>query len=385
MSDMHWFPVIIISIIALFLVSRATYRIAAPFWSRQPVFHPYRLDLWFRRGVIGPDIPEPDKDVDRSIIHWQPVAELPNKGKKEITSFISQHFLRTSDAVYTPEWKHISLGMEGCPHPSVFCIGRDRYGGMIASISARPLTLKLPGRKSFWLYYIDNLCVHSGHRRRGLAPKAIRTLYQDIREKVRDVRVYLFKREGSVMRIMPLTVMDVCVFQSAAFKKLACKWPDQNMLAPKTEVEFSDVWSAALEMAMSSRVCIHMPMPSAIHAFKNLTMRVYAARGGDKILGVALFREPACTYEGEASIELASVVHSMSDTEASYFIAKACHRACVDSKAKLVVVDGCGQSGSFHDAMSIAGRSPVFKTRTSLFLYNYAEKPHAPSTCTFLF
>jgi len=126
-------------------------------------------------------------------------------------------------------------------------------------------------------------------------------------------------------------------------------------------------------------------MPSAIHAFKNLTMRVYAARGGDKILGVALFREPACTYEGEASIELASVVHSMSDTEASYFIAKACHRACVDSKAKLVVVDGCGQSGSFHDAMSIAGRFPVCKTRTSLFLYNYAEKPHPPSTCTFLF
>ena len=130
-------------------------------------------------------------------------------------------------------------------------------------ISARPLTLRLPGSKPFDLYYVDNLCVHTGHRNTGLAPKTIRTLYQYLREQVKEVKVCLFKREGATIGIMPLTVMEVTGYQVGALHSLARGWPSISLSRPKTRTEFRDIWSRAIELADESRVLIHMPIAAA--------------------------------------------------------------------------------------------------------------------------
>ena len=331
-SVMRWFIGVIGALVLVFVLARASYRVAAPFWSRQPVFHPYRLDLWFNRGLIAPQVPSPDRDVDRSLMTTSCVSELGKKDHEDLTVFISNYFLRTERAVYTPEWKHISMGMDRCQHPSLFCRGRDTQGQTIAAISARPLSVALPGRPRMWTYYVDNLCVHPGHRRSGIAPKAIRTVYQDLREKNREIQTCLFKREGSVMGIMPLTVIDVWGYQAGALRSLARAWPSHAILRPKTAVECRETWEAALGMAASSRVVVSTPSAAAVHALLSSTLYAYAARSDGATVGVALFREPACTYEGERTVELAAVVHEMDDNDAVHFMAKACKQACKDTK-----------------------------------------------------
>ena len=383
---MHWsLRVALIGAIA-WVVLRTLYRIASPFWSRQPVFHPYRLDLWFRRGVMCNQLPTPDRYVDRTAIRWLPVSGMDAKRKSELSSFISKHFLRSPQAVYSPDWKHIAMGMEGSHRACVFCAGVHRYGGIVSAISARPLTLRLPGLSPFDLYYIDNLCVHTGHRKTGLAPKTIRTLYQYIREEVKEVRVYLFKREGAGMGIMPLTVMEVTVYQVGALRSLAARWASDSLYTPKTRNGFRDIWSTALELADESRVLIHMPIAAAIRALEDGTLYAYGAKSenGD-IVGVAVFREPACTYEGDRSVELAAVVHTLPKAQAARFMARACLQAAADTSAKLVVVDGCGRAGDLQTGLRAQGRQPVFSSKTSLFLYNYAERPYSPVDCTLLF
>ena len=383
---MHWSLQFALFAAIVWVSLRTCYRIASPFWSRQPVFHPYRFDLWFRRGVIRGETPAADQHVDRAGIHWLPTSTMSIQRKSELSSFISKHFLRTSRAVYSPDWKHVAMGMEGSPHPSVFCAGIHRHGGLVSVISARPLTLRLPGSKPFDLYYVDNLCVHTGHRNTGLAPKTIRTLYQYLREQVKEVKVCLFKREGATMGIMPLTVMEVTGYQVGALHSLARGWPSISLSRPKTRTEFRDIWSRAIELADESRVLIHMPIAAAAHALENGCLYAYGAKTEDGgVAGVAVFREPACRYEGARSIELAAVVHALPNAQAASFMASACAEAAKDSGAELVVIDGCGRARDLQAELRGQRREPVFRSRTSLFLYNYAERPYNPDDCTLLF
>ena len=103
------------------------------------------------------------------------------------------------------------------------------------------------------------------------------------------------------------------------------------------------------------------------------------------ISAVALLRDPACTYSDGKALELACFVHDMSDRKAARAAAAICKRACQDHLAEVVVIDVCGASRLLVDALRAEGRKPQFESRTSLFLYNYAEKPHPPSNCAFLF
>lgn len=382
---MHWLLTTTVMVTVIFLLSRASYRIAAPFWSRQPVFHPYRLDMWFRSGIIEQDPPMPDRDVDRSIIKWQPVMDMTESQRTEITNFISRHFLRTPDAEYSPEWRHVACGMNGSVRPPVFCLGRDGAGALIAAISARCMTLSLPGRAPLEMYYIDNLCVHPGHRRRGLAPKSIRTLYQDISENVPDVRVYMFKREGKVMGVIPLTAFDVCAYQLGALGGAHSRTRSLDIRVPQGVSELRDAWQATLDLAEPSRVLVAPPASAVFPSIQSGALRLYTHRRGKATRAVALFRDPACTYKGDTFIELAAIVHDLSDDEAVRFLLSACKKAAKDTSASLVLLDCCGQTTQLVSKIKAMGRSPVHQTRTSLFLYNYVEKPHLAATCTFLF
>jgi hypothetical protein len=383
---MRWLAIIIGVIAAIFVFSRATFRVVAPFWSRQPVFHPYRLDLWFGGGrVIDPSLPAPDAYVDHSTMSTVPCVSLTGPDKDEVSAFLADYYLRTSGATYTPAWHHISAGMVGDGHPSFLCRGRDDRGKLLATISARPLEVSTPSTDPFRVYYVDNLCVEPGRRSSGVAPKAIRTLYHDIRHANHDIRVCLFKREGATMGIMPLTVFDVTGFQVGALRQLSKRCPRQSVSAPVSAVEVREAWDAALNMADDFRVVVAMSVPSAVDAVRTKALHVYVAKDREGIVAVALLRDSACTYPEGRALELAALLHRTSEEAAAAFAARACSEACKKLEAKLVLVDGCAAAGAMVDSLEQAGRQPVFRSRTSLFLYNYAEKPHLPATCALLF
>ena len=133
--------------------------------------------------------------------------------------------------------------MEGANHASYISVYQTpqflfQRGEMISSvecikgvISARVLNVTLgtggadtsaagtsaAGTQKFPLYYVDNLCVHPDFRKSGIAPELIQTHYYNLRKNNSKIRICLFKREGDMTAIVPLTTYETTIFNVADF------------------------------------------------------------------------------------------------------------------------------------------------------------------------
>ena len=84
----------------------------------------------------------------------------------------------------------------------------------------RPLYISFNNKNiNLTVGYVDNLCVHSSNRKQGIAPNLIQTQYYQIQHMNDKLKVYLFKREGDMTAIVPLTTYktftyDILIFQN---------------------------------------------------------------------------------------------------------------------------------------------------------------------------
>ena len=67
-------------------------------------------------------------------------------------------------------------------------------------------------KNTFKAFYVDNLCVHKDMRNKGIAPKIIQTHEYIQRHKNKNICVSLFKREGNLTGIVPLTIYTTYQF-----------------------------------------------------------------------------------------------------------------------------------------------------------------------------
>ena len=321
---MNWIVLTMSVILILFILARAVFRVVAPFWSRQPVMHPHCLNMWLTAPkVIQTQLPILNQYTDHKVVTSMEASNIADSVKEEMTEFISDYFLRSKGAKYTPQWKHISQGFAGASHESFIAIGRNKDGSLISTISARPVLIRNAGKDPFWSYYVDNLCVKPDVRKQGIAPKTIQTFCHDLRHKTDDsIQTVVFKREGVSMGLVPI-------------KKGVVKG----------------------------------------YIGKNKT--------SDVIQAVALIRDAACTYDEGRSIELSALLSNPGCKEVMGFAAAACKKACTAFDATLVIVDGCGEGERFAQTLIKKDRSPVFHSKTSLFFYNYASHPVFPENSVF--
>ena len=76
---------------------------------------------------------------------------------------------------------------------------------LISAITSRPLTCTIQ-KNTFTSQYVDFLCIHKKYRKQGNAPKLIYTHYIKTRQTETDNIIFLFKREGKMTSIIPLTI-----------------------------------------------------------------------------------------------------------------------------------------------------------------------------------
>ena len=121
----------------------------------------------------------------------------------QVCNFIKSHYLRTPDAEYLPSRKNIMEYLQSSHHHSFISIYSEpkllfdrgnpaaSVSDILAVISARPLHVTLKGLKTFPVYYVDNLCVHDDHRRKGIAPQLIQTHYYNLRRQDAKIQTML--------------------------------------------------------------------------------------------------------------------------------------------------------------------------------------------------
>ena len=193
--------VIVIILIVLYILIR----LCLPFWSRQPVFHIYNIWYYFvSPRIISEQLPRlDDKYVNTKNIRVAYGNDNNQPYVDEMVSLIRNHYLRSKDLNYLPEKTHIVPYLE---LKDVIILHYYYADKIIGTITLRPIDCILNGT-TLPLQYVDYLCVHNNHRKKGIAQQLIRTLYYYQRHKT-YYKISLFKNEGKQRAIMPLTIYD---------------------------------------------------------------------------------------------------------------------------------------------------------------------------------
>jgi hypothetical protein len=76
---------------------------------------------------------------------------------------------------------------------------------LIGAITSRPLTIYFNNQKTMNIYYVDYLCVNKLYRKKNIAPQLIQTHEYHQSHQNKEIAVSLFKREGELTAIVPLT------------------------------------------------------------------------------------------------------------------------------------------------------------------------------------
>jgi ribosomal protein S18 acetylase RimI-like enzyme len=246
--------------------SRLYYKVKYPFWSIQPVFHIYDVKYWiylWYSNMIGRDQRRQDHYMRRFNIMDDPFVIEPsirslhsnrlyykyldelniksfvedstniisNELKTQTTEFIQSHFLSNSFIQYKPTEPDIYDYL----HPSsIISISNNQITNeMNGFISARPLHITFKTSQkytpySFLLHYVDNLCVHKHQRKKGIAPKLIQTHYAHLRKTYPSLPVCLFKKEGEMTPIVPLTTYTTTGYSIQSIMNLTSSTHSQS-------------------------------------------------------------------------------------------------------------------------------------------------------------
>ena len=160
----------------------------------------------------------------------------------QVCNFIKAHYLRAHDAEYLPTRGNIMEYMKATHHDSFISTYSEpkmlfsrtdptaSVSDILAVITARPLYITLKGINTFPVYYVDNLCVHSDHRKKGIAPQLIQTHYYNLRRQNSKIQTCLFKREGDLTAIVPLTTFETYGYDISSLKEEKLPHASMNVI-----------------------------------------------------------------------------------------------------------------------------------------------------------
>jgi len=192
----------ILSIIFIIILLIGYFKLKYPFWSKQPVFHFHNLYYWMiPPGIIQHDKPEKNNYYDETIFFFD-YFQLPTQKKTLCEFFIRNNYMPHKQENYKPSKNGVIDYFKSHNDKSYFSF-IEKNNKIIATMTTRPLHCKIDNN-IVQLYYVDFLCVHQKHRKKGIAPKIIYTHYVKHREKHKNC-IFLFKREGAKNAMVPLT------------------------------------------------------------------------------------------------------------------------------------------------------------------------------------
>jgi hypothetical protein len=211
-------------------------RIKHPFWSIQPVFHYYDIQYWGRnKGIISTHLPDKNRYVNFQNITTDMITNTNVESMKimwnKVLGCVGTHYLREKTCEYRPTMENIVPYFVGHAFPcfvscynvrellqkqnniltsSISLMENDKVIGVMTS---RPLYITIYQTTNFPAYYVDFLCVDKMYRKQNIAPQLIQTHEYIQSHQSRKISVSIFKREGELTGIVPLTVFDTQCFR----------------------------------------------------------------------------------------------------------------------------------------------------------------------------
>ena len=385
---------IILSCLVIFIIFSALIRLKFPFWSIQPVFHIYDLKHWLLPNrIIKHSLPEINKYVKILDIETNNVKKISNEIVVKSATFLKDNFLRHDIVDYIPkesdifnylhtilENSYISLYYNPRKHNS------DRV--ILGMITARPMYITFHGN-TIPIYYIDNLCVHETKRKQGIAPYLIQTHYYNIRHLNNNINTCLFKREGNMTPIVPLTTYDTYGYSSRDVPK-QLRYPS-NFKLIRITLQTIQLFKEFFKSQAHKFNCIIQPeLELIIHLIKNENLVIYGLLNNHLLYSLYVFRQiPSFIKENKTSTRCFECIASIDNTPYNdIFLAGFCsaiRRYTRKYNTELLFLENTSHNHIINNFFINNNITHFYSSPQAFFLYNYASYSIDNNKCLFIY
>ncbi len=381
---------ILLSLIVIYLLFFAFIKIKFRFWSVQPVFHLYNLYYWlWPCGIIQHDIPPITKFYDGKII-TKPFQDFSTEKKELFYLLIKTHFLANKKEKYNPPKHAIFDYFEGHNNncflslqttlntiPNHGKLSFNTCEKLISAMTSRPLNGILNGQK-LNVNYVDFLCIHKKERKKGHAQKIIYSHYLDCRKQNANP-VFLFKREGIINFIVPLTVYTAYAFPLKNLKHPNLDIPNNFICQLINDANFSMFAHFFGEIKNNFKCFITPELAHIKHLVSKKLLFICMILEDTVPVGVYIYRTPFTSYDKKQSIECIASYYKIGYYDV--YIKSFRNTIVLINKTYPIDVLLMENISNNTDLLKYLNEKyPVlWKCPMAYFLYNFAYRPFYPS------
>ena len=341
-----------------------------PFWAQQPVFHVYDLPYYFMKpGVIEEKKTSVSKWVNHKNMLSVSSVEANKPYQKEMTKLIAAHYLRNKSLEYIPKDENIEPYINTRDVLVLHYYYADR---MIGTITLRSVNMTISGH-SPPVQYVDFLCVHKDHRKKGIAQELIATLYHEQRRKS-YYKVSLFKNEGMQRGIIPL-----CIYRSY---RLSLRDYVMMKLAPPygleelTDKTFHTMYPILKYIVNEFECSVSMDMCHMLLLLSTKNILIYKLQYRNKVLAVYFVRNTNCYHGGREVKELYCSYKTVDCSNELFVLGCGQMMGEIKKNCDEIIIENIGHSRWLVDEFRSLVTSSYI---TGYYLYNYIHKTVSPS------
>jgi len=363
------------------------------FWIKQPVFHAYDISYYFYPNkIINPDLPEKNRFTNFKNIDTYLIDEMTEPRWASFVEFIQTNFLKNKNNEYHPKLDNILPYFKNSSKSMFsFYTDKDALYSTISVMTSRPVNSILNGVQ-IPLYYVDYLCVKKSHRKKGIAEQMIQTHHYNQRRLNKNVQVSLFKREGEMTGIVPLTCYDCFgYFVDKFITRINYKVNDKYSVVElgKTNMKVLMDYMKDPDNMKRFDVVIYDNYSSLLETIstKNLYMYFVMCRETQRVMSVYGFKRSCVTIDGK---DLLTCYLSMKSASTSKDLFYYCFldsvkkiNAQMETPYRLIAIENITDNELLIKEINQYCR-PFVRSPTAYFLYNYVCIPVKSNRCVIL-
>jgi hypothetical protein len=349
------------------------FKLKYPFWSKQPVFHYYKLNYWlFPPGIIQEALPEKNKFYDYDVEFYN-MNNIPTEKKDLFFEFIKNNFLPNHYEHYNPTNDAIIDNFIHHNDKSFLSL-KIHENNILSCMTSKPLECYLDGNKMI-INYVDYLCVQKKHRKKNYAGKQIYTHYCHTRNKSNNI-VSLFKRESKNTMIVPLTVYKNYLFKHD-------NWTlDYDFNLPNINIVFinktnmNKFYQIFTESKQYFECFISLNLGHIFYLIEKNHLIILALMINNTFQGYYVFKNPYTTYNNKKSLEFVSSYVNKNVDEKIFTLGFLISLNLVskDIQSELVFIENISNNNIILKLL-LEKYKPLNAYVNSYYFYNFAYLP----------
>jgi hypothetical protein len=399
----------LICVSLLFLSVWFTYiRIRHRFWSIQPVYHYYDLYYWIvNKGIIREKLPEKNKYTNFKQIETVDFDKLKKTYINDFVVLIKLHYLRNKTVKYDPDKNNIMPYFIGHSHKCFWSFYWENdvlidnktnkmieTKKLIGTITSRPLNVlinNISKNENISVYYVDYLCVNKNFRNKNIAPQLIQTHEYNQAHLNAKISVSLFKREGVLTDIIPLTCYKTYYFPSH-------KWHKPLLIDNSITILKGDMqnmyyfYNFVNETKNKWDIMIWPEMSNMIELVKTSNIYIMMILMGTSIKSSYIYKKTACSIYNNINNKFGEVLSCIASINGTYLTSeqfvdgfKIATSSLLEKceTCKYCSIENISDNDVIISNINIKTPS-IIQNLTAYFFYNFAYAPFQSNKCLIL-